>query len=106
MTALWHFYWPVFSAAMVLGLIAGVIAFRKPTKRERYLPLGVGVIASLVSAAVWHGPAGAGERLAPRSKPTTESPALVSSRAMMLPVQPMPTSTASTCFSFLAMARP
>ena len=64
MTALWHFYWPVFSAAMVLGLIAGVIAFRKPTKRERYLPLGVGVIASLVSAAVWHGPAGAGERLA------------------------------------------
>src|SRR6476646_520820 len=48
----------------------------------------------------------AGERLAPRSRPTTESPALVSSRAMMLPVQPMPTSTASTCFSFLAMARP
>src|SRR5258706_9777169 len=48
----------------------------------------------------------AGERLAPRSRPTTESPALVSSRAMMLPVQPMPTSTASTCFSFLAMACP
>src|SRR6478736_2443388 len=48
----------------------------------------------------------AGERLAPRSRPTTESPALVSSRAMMLPVQPMPTSTASTCFSFLAMVLP
>src|SRR6266480_4458546 len=47
-----------------------------------------------------------GVRLAPRSRPTTVSPALVSSRAMMLPVQPMPTSTASTCFSFLAMARP
>src|SRR5215831_15257577 len=42
-----------------------------------------------------------GVRSSPRSSPTTESPALVSSRAMMLPVQPMPTMTASTAFSFL-----
>src|SRR5262249_13757469 len=40
----------------------------------------------------------------PRSSPTTCRPALVSSRAMMLPVQPMPTMTASTSFKRVAMA--
>src|SRR5262245_16964241 len=40
----------------------------------------------------------------PRSSPTTCRPALVSSRAMMLPVQPMPTMTASTSFNRVAMA--
>src|SRR5229473_3011568 len=40
----------------------------------------------------------------PRSSPSTCSPALVSSRAMMLPVQPMPTMTASTSFNRVAMA--
>src|SRR5712691_602170 len=45
-----------------------------------------------------------GERSSPRSSPTTASPALVSSRAMMLPVQPMPTMTASTSFNRVAMA--
>src|SRR6185312_2415024 len=44
-------------------------------------------------------------RSLPRSSPTTLSPALVSSRAMMAPVQPMPTMTASTSFSFVAIAR-
>ena len=48
----------------------------------------------------------AGMRCAPRSSATTLSPALVSSRAMMLPVQPTPTRTASTAFIVLAMIRP
>src|SRR5713101_7240706 len=39
----------------------------------------------------------------PRSSPITVSPALVSSRAMMLPVQPMPTMTASTSLNRVAM---
>src|SRR6195256_4012353 len=42
----------------------------------------------------------------PRSSPTTVSPAFVSSRAMMLPVQPMPTMTASTSFNRVAIAAP
>src|SRR5580693_1736484 len=42
-------------------------------------------------------------RSGPRSSPTTLSPALVSSRAMMAPVQPMPTMTASTSFSLVAI---
>src|SRR5262245_51495902 len=45
-----------------------------------------------------------GVRSDPRSSPTTVSPALVSSRAMMLPVQPMPTMTASTSFNRVAMS--
>src|SRR5215207_3146576 len=45
-----------------------------------------------------------GVRSPPRSRPTTVRPALVSSRAMMLPVQPMPTMTASTSFKRVAMA--
>src|SRR5262249_16077568 len=36
--------------------------------------------------------------------PTTVSPALVSSRARMLPVQPMPTMTASTSFNRVAIS--
>src|SRR5262245_4816542 len=45
-----------------------------------------------------------GVRSAPRSSPTTVSPALVNSRAMMLPVQPMPTMTASISFNRVAIA--
>src|ERR1700730_1970768 len=44
-----------------------------------------------------------GDLSTPRSRPTTVRPALVSSRAMMLPDQPMPTMTASTDFIVLAM---
>src|SRR5438105_2272763 len=45
-----------------------------------------------------------GIRSGPRSNPTTFSPALVSSRAMIAPVQPMPTITASTSFKRVVIA--
>src|ERR1700688_768087 len=44
--------------------------------------------------------------MAPRSSATTFNPASVSSLARMPPVQPSPTMTTSTSFSFVAMARP
>src|SRR5258708_663893 len=47
-----------------------------------------------------------GVRTAPRSKPTTFSPALVSSRERMLPVQPMPMTTASTSLSLVTIVSP
>src|SRR5271154_1038284 len=50
--------------------------------------------------------ASAGLRSWPRSSPTTLRPALANSRAMMLPVQPMPTSTASTSFNLRVMTGP
>ena len=64
MTILWHFYWPVFSAAILLGLISGLVAFRRPTRSERSMPLGAGVAAALLAAVAWHGPVGTGNRLA------------------------------------------
>src|SRR5579871_3452775 len=45
-------------------------------------------------------------RLAPRSRPTTFRPTLVSSRARMLPVQPTPITTASTSLRTVAMVVP
>src|ERR1700731_2808772 len=44
-------------------------------------------------------------RLAPRSSPTTLRPALVNSRARMLPVQPTPITTASTSLRTVAICR-
>src|SRR5262249_61893467 len=44
-----------------------------------------------------------GVRLAPRSRPTTLSPALVSSRARIEPVQPTPMTTASVSLSIVAI---
>src|SRR5262249_54959304 len=45
-------------------------------------------------------------RSGPRSSPTTLSPALVSSRAAIAPVQPIPTMTASTSFKRVTMLLP
>jgi hypothetical protein len=57
-------------------------------------------------AHVRHGEIFAGFMSGPRSSPTTCRPAFVSSPAMMLPVQPMPTMTASTSFNRVVMAAP
>ena len=64
MTLLWHFYWPVLTAAMILGLVVSVLAFRRPMGRARYVQLGAGVAAALLVAGIWHGPVGTAERLA------------------------------------------
>ena len=64
MTALWHFYWPVLTSAMILGLVTGVVAFRRPSGRTRYLLLGGAALSSLLIAGLWHGPIGTGQRLA------------------------------------------
>lgn len=46
-----------------------------------------------------------GKRILPRSNPTTFNPALVSSRARMLPVQPIPMMTASAALSRVTKTR-
>ena len=64
MTALWHFYWPVMTAAMIIGLVAGITAFRRPPGKARNVPLGAGIVAALLLVGIWHGPVGTGERMA------------------------------------------
>lgn len=61
MTPLWSYFWPIFAAGLVVGAIAGSIAFRR---KERAIPLGAGAVAALVLAALWHGPMGAADRFA------------------------------------------
>ena len=62
MTALWHFHWPLFVAAAILGLVAGVADFRK--QKRNFAWLGAAAAAAAAVAFVWYGPGGAGERLA------------------------------------------
>lgn len=63
MSALWSFYWPVFTAALLLGLGAGLVAlYRKP--RLNLARLVIAGALAVAAAAAWHVPLGAGERLA------------------------------------------
>ncbi len=65
MMALWDHYWPAIMAAMLVGLIAGVIAFRAPARENRRTTaLLAGIVAVLALGALWHGPAGAATRFA------------------------------------------
>lgn len=65
MIALWDHYWPAITAALVIGAIAGALAFRAPIRRKRRaFAIAAGIAAVLAIVALWHGPAGAGQRFA------------------------------------------
>lgn len=64
MNAWWSYFWPVFAAGLVVGAIAGSIAFHR--RSRRMIALSTGVIASILFAALWHGPLGAADRLTTR----------------------------------------
>ena len=64
MNALWTYFWPVFAAGLVMGAIAGTIAFRRPGKRT-VARIG-GVLAAIAAAALWHGPLGAADQFSGR----------------------------------------
>lgn len=64
MNFLWDQFWPAVTAAVVLGVIAGALAFRRRRSRRRALILAAGIAATLLAGFFWVGPAGAGERFA------------------------------------------
>jgi hypothetical protein len=65
MNALWSYFWPPFAAALIVGVIAGVIAFRlKRTRNRRNRDLAIGMVVSIALALLWHGPLGASDRFA------------------------------------------
>jgi hypothetical protein len=82
MNAWWSYFLPAFGAGLVFGVIAGAVAFRakivRPKdrphepdlidqpRRRRVIFLAVGATLSIVAATLWHGPLGAGDRLAAR----------------------------------------
>lgn len=68
MTVIWHFYWPVVAFAAFFGIVSGWLAFHpvKISSRRRHWAIPVGGLAAISFTAIWHGPLGAGDRLASR----------------------------------------
>ena len=71
MILLWHFYWPVVAAGLLIGFLVGKRTFHREQakpgphpRRDRNLTLAAGGGIALVVATLWHGPFGAGGRLA------------------------------------------
>lgn len=62
MNALWSYFWPIAALSLVVGTIAGLIAWR--SARRRWTLLAAGAMAMLAAAALWHGPFGGADRLA------------------------------------------
>jgi hypothetical protein len=62
MSVLLTYFWPPFAAGLVSGLIAGVIAYRRLVRRHAWR-IG-GLALGILLAMLWHGPLGAGDRLA------------------------------------------
>jgi hypothetical protein len=62
MNAFWAYFWPVFGFGLIVGIIAGRFAWRRRSRRNGALALGV--IGALALAASWHGPLGAADRFA------------------------------------------
>jgi hypothetical protein len=73
MNAFWDFYWPLLTAAVVVGALTGWMGFRakgarqprtSEFRRHAALVAVAGAIAVLVFGALWHGPLGTGHRFA------------------------------------------
>ncbi len=62
MNAFWSYFVPVSVVGLVAGIVAGTIAYRNAARRNATLALGIG--ATLVLAAAWHGPIGGADRFA------------------------------------------
>ena len=60
MNAFWSYFWPCFAVGLIVGGFAGSIAFRRRSRRNG--ALAVGVVVSLALAALWHGPLGGAGR--------------------------------------------
>ncbi len=58
---LWSYLWPAFAAALVVGLLTGIFAFRR---KQRYRLLAIGLGAAIALALLWHGPLGGADRFA------------------------------------------
>ena len=62
MNAAWSYFWPVIAAGLLFGAISGLVGFRRRSKRN--IKLAIGLMAAFALVAVWHGPFGAADRFA------------------------------------------
>jgi hypothetical protein len=61
---LWDYYWPAVVAAVIIGVMTGRVAFQRFAGHRRILAFAAGALAAIAVTALWHGPIGAGDRLA------------------------------------------
>jgi hypothetical protein len=73
MNLFWDVYWPLLTTAVVVGVIAGSAGFRatathhpktRALRRRGVLSVAAGALFVLALGGIWHGPVGAGDRLA------------------------------------------
>ncbi len=73
MNLFWDFYWPLLTAAVVIGVLSGWIGFRATPagspeapgfRRRATLVVAAGAVVALTVGALWHWPIGTGERFA------------------------------------------
>ena len=60
MNALWSYFWPPLGCGLIIGIIAGDVAYRGRLGRNGVLALGAALALGI--AALWHGPLGAADR--------------------------------------------
>ena len=58
MSVLWSYFWPVLAAGLVIGLVTGLVGFRRSRPR---MIIALGLAAAMASAALWHSPLGAAD---------------------------------------------
>lgn len=64
MNALWSYFWPALGLGAAAGVLAGARAFRR--RPLGLPPLVGGLVASILLAALWHGPLGGADRFETR----------------------------------------
>ncbi|MEO8547185.1 MAG: hypothetical protein ABI422_02335 [Sphingomicrobium sp.] len=64
MNPLWDYFWPIFSAGVVIGAFIGHFTYRQA--RSRTVTFAGGAAAALIAAGLWHGPIGGANRLSSR----------------------------------------
>ena len=89
MNTMWDYFWPIFAAGLVIGVVTGLFAFRQlrasprdllaresrlisEWRRKRKIAYGGGGAATLIAALLWHGPLGAGDRMAGKIERTAK----------------------------------
>jgi hypothetical protein len=56
----WSYFWPPLGAGLAVGIIVGAVVFR--SMKWRNAALALGLLASVLLAALWHGPLGGADR--------------------------------------------
>lgn len=64
MSATWSYFWPCFAIGLVVGGAAGLIGFRRRSRRNA--AFAAGLLLAIALTAAWHGPLGGAKRFEAR----------------------------------------